>query len=218
MDKYDSLLLKNQLCFPTYAVANKIVRKYQPLLDKINLTYTQYIVMMVMWEKKTVNEKELCDALRLKTNTLTPLLKKLKEKGFISINKDQEDKRNLVITLTKDGEALKEKAVDVPPSIAEEFNLTEEEALFLYKIRARESVPDLPICSAPRPQIARHHCQTGTARMPSPKSASVSHVTTTQSSIPVAALASRRADNSRRKVASSEMSHATCMRLYRPDN
>ena len=134
MDKYDSLLLKNQLCFPTYAVANKIVRKYQPLLDKINLTYTQYIVMMVMWEKKTVNEKELCDALRLKTNTLTPLLKKLKEKGFISINKDQEDKRNLVITLTKDGEALKEKAVDVPPSIAEEFNLTEEEALFLYKI------------------------------------------------------------------------------------
>lgn len=134
MDKYDSLLLKNQLCFPTYAVANKIVRKYQPLLDKINLTYTQYIVMMVMWEKKTVNEKELCDALRLKTNTLTPLLKKLKEKGFISINKDQEDKRNLVITLTKDGEALKEKAVDVPPSIAEEFNLTEEEALFLYKM------------------------------------------------------------------------------------
>ena len=58
MDKYDSLLLKNQLCFPTYAVANKIVRKYQPLLDKINLTYTQYIVMMVMWEKKTVNENE----------------------------------------------------------------------------------------------------------------------------------------------------------------
>ena len=134
MDKYDSLLLKNQLCFPTYAVANKILRKYQPLLDKLNLTYTQYIVMMVMWEKKTVNEKELCESLHLKTNTVAPLIKKLKEKGFIDIKKDKEDKRNLVISLTNEGEKLKEKAVDVPPSIAEEFNLTEEEAMFLYKI------------------------------------------------------------------------------------
>ena len=134
MDKYDSLLLKNQLCFPTYAVANKILRKYQPLLDKLDLTYTQYITMMVMWEKKKVNEKELCEALHLKTNTITPLIKKLKDKGYISINKDPEDKRNLIILLTNKGEALKEKAVDVPPSIAEEFNLTEEEAIFLYKI------------------------------------------------------------------------------------
>ena len=134
MDKYDSLLLKNQLCFPTYAVANKIVRKYQPLLDKINLTYTQYIVMMVMWEKKVVNEKELCESLHLKTNTVAPLIKRLKEKGYITIKKDKEDKRNLVISLTSEGEKLKEKAVDVPPSIAEEFNLTEEEAMFLYKI------------------------------------------------------------------------------------
>ncbi len=134
MDKYDSLLLKNQLCFPTYAVANKILRKYQPLLDKLDLTYTQYIVMMVMWEKRVVNEKELCEALYLKTNTLAPLLKRLKEKEYITIEKDQKDKRNLVISLTKKGEKLKEKAVDVPPSIAEEFNLSEEEAMFLYKI------------------------------------------------------------------------------------
>ena len=134
MDKYDSLLLKNQLCFPTYAVANKITRKYQPLLEKIDLTYTQYIVMMVMWEKYEVNEKELCRALFLKTNTLAPLLRRLKEKGFININKDKEDKRNLVISLTNKGEKLKEKAIDVPASIAKEFNLTEEEAIFLYKI------------------------------------------------------------------------------------
>lgn len=134
MDKYDSLLLKNQLCFPTYAVANKIIRRYQPLLEKIDLTYTQYIVMMVMWEKKKVNEKELCGALFLKSNTLAPLLKKLKDKGFIEIAKDKLDKRNLVITLTSKGEALKEKAVEVPASIAKEFNLTEEEAIFFYKI------------------------------------------------------------------------------------
>lgn len=134
MDKYDSLLLRNQLCFPTYAVSNKILRKYKPFLDKLDLTYTQYIVMMVMWEKGVANEKELCETLRLNTNTLAPLLKRLKDKGFISIDKDKKDKRNLVIKLTKEGELLKEKAVDVPPSIAQEFNLTEEEATLLYKI------------------------------------------------------------------------------------
>ena len=134
MDKYDSLLLKNQLCFPTYAVANKILRKYQPLLDKLALTYTQYIVMMVMWEKREVNEKELCETLHLKTNTIAPLIKRLKEKGYINISKDKLDKRNLKIAITKDGEKLKEKAVDVPPSIATEFNLSEEEARTLYKI------------------------------------------------------------------------------------
>ena len=134
MDKYDSLLLKNQLCFPTYAVANLIIRKYKPLLDKLDLTYTQYIVMMVMWEKIEVNEKELCQELRLKTNTLTPLLRRLYEKNYIDINKSNEDKRNIIISLTKDGEKLKEKAVDVPPSIAKEYNLTEEEAIFMYKI------------------------------------------------------------------------------------
>ena len=134
MDNYDSLLLKNQLCFPTYAVANKILRKYKPFLDKLDLTYTQYIAMMVLWEKKVVNEKELCKALRLNTNTLAPLIKRLKEKGYILISKDKKDKRNLVIKLTNEGELLKEKAVDVPPSIAQEFNLSNEEAEFLYKI------------------------------------------------------------------------------------
>ena len=107
MDKYDSLLLKNQLCFPTYAVSNKILRRYQPLLNKIDLTYTQYIVMMVLWEKKTVNEKELCESLFLKTNTLAPLIRRLKEKGYINIHKDKLYKRNLVISLTDIGEKLK---------------------------------------------------------------------------------------------------------------
>ena len=134
MADYDALLLKNQLCFPTYAVSNKILRKYKPLLDRLGLTYTQYIVMMVMWERKKVNEKELCEALWLNTNTLAPLLKRLKEKGFLSLRKDSKDKRNLVIELTPAGEELKKEAVDVPSSIAKEFNLTEEEALFLHHI------------------------------------------------------------------------------------
>ena len=90
--------------------------------------------MMVMWEKKVVNEKELCETLHLKTNTIAPLIKRLKEKGYITVKKDKSDKRNLIISLTDEGEKLKEKAVDVPPSIAEEFNLSEEEATLLYKI------------------------------------------------------------------------------------
>lgn len=132
------LLLKNQVCFPTYAVANKILRRYQPLLKKINLTYTQYVTMMVMWEKEVVNEKDLVKALYLKANTLTELLKKLKEKGYVEISRDEKDKRNIVIRLTDKGRELKKQAVEVPKTIAEEHWLTDEEFMtfksLLYKL------------------------------------------------------------------------------------
>ncbi|MBR6918655.1 MAG: MarR family transcriptional regulator [Clostridia bacterium] len=133
-DKYAALRLKNQLCFPLYAVSNLITRKYKPLLEKLDLTYTQYIVMMVLWEEKRVNEKFLCEALCLKSNTVTPLLKKLEDKGYIKKEKDKGDERNLVITLTGSGEKLKDKAVSVPETISKEFHLTEEEALLLYRM------------------------------------------------------------------------------------
>ena len=133
-DKYAAIRLKNQLCFPLYAVSNMITRKYKPLLDKIDLTYTQYIVMMVLWEEKQVNEKFLCEALCLKSNTLTPLLQKLEDKGFIRKEKDKSDERNLVITLTESGEELKDKALCVPEAMAREFRLTEEEAALLYRV------------------------------------------------------------------------------------
>ncbi|MBR6902368.1 MAG: MarR family transcriptional regulator [Clostridia bacterium] len=133
-DKYESLRLKNQLCFPLYAVSNLITRKYKPLLNKLDLTYTQYIVMMVLWEEKQVNEKFLCEALCLKSNTVTPLLKKLQGKGYINKVKDKGDERNLVITLTDLGEKLKDKALCVPQTIAQEFRLTPEEAMSLYQI------------------------------------------------------------------------------------
>lgn len=133
-DKYMALKLKNQLCFPLYAVSNLIIRKYKPFLDDLDLTYTQYIVMMVMWDQKQVNEKYLCDALHLKTNTLAPLLKKLEAKGYVKKSKDTSDERNLVITLTKDGEILQDKAICVPENMSKEFNLSKEEAMYLYKI------------------------------------------------------------------------------------
>ena len=133
-DKYAALRLKNQLCFPLYAVSNLITRKYKPLLDKLDLTYTQYIVMMVLWEEKQVNETFLCGALCLKTNTLTPLLKKLEGKGYVHRRKDKADERNLVITLTDEGKKLREKALCVPETIAAEFHLTPEEAASMYRI------------------------------------------------------------------------------------
>ena len=131
--RYTALRLKNQLCFPLYAVSNIITRRYKPLLDQLNLTYTQYIVMMVLWEEGEVNEKFLCEALFLQSNTMTPLLKKLTEKGYIRKERSGADERKLVITLTESGRALQEKALCVPERIAKEFALTPEEAMSLYQ-------------------------------------------------------------------------------------
>ena len=131
---YAALHLKNQLCFPLYAVSNIITRRYKPLLEGLDLTYTQYIVMMVLWEEGPVNEKFLCEALFLKSNTLTPLLKKLTEKGYVKKEKDSGDERNLIVSLTDEGKALREKALCVPTGIAKEFHLTPEEAMALYQI------------------------------------------------------------------------------------
>ncbi|MCR5514816.1 MAG: MarR family transcriptional regulator [Bacilli bacterium] len=131
---FESLYLKNQVCFPTYAVANKILRRYQPLLKELDLTYTQYITMMVLWEKRKVNEKDLVEALYLKANTLTDLLKKLEAKGYVEISKDKEDKRNIIISLTDKGLALRDKAVDIPSCIYEDHWLTDEEFAVFKKL------------------------------------------------------------------------------------
>lgn len=133
-NKYDLLLLKNQLCFPMYSATNRIVNNYRPLLKSINLTYTQYIVMMVMWEKEQVHEKDLVDALYLKSNTLAPLLKKLESKGLVDVKKDKKDKRNIIISITSKGKKLKEKAVEVPVKYGENFPLDLDEVKALKKI------------------------------------------------------------------------------------
>ena len=127
MKDEELLLLENQVCFPTYAVANKILRRYQPLLKELDLTYTQYIAMMVLWEKEKVNEKDLVKALYLKANTLTDMLRKMQKKGLVMIEKDTADKRNITISLTDKGRRLKEKAVNVPKTIIDEHWLSIEE-------------------------------------------------------------------------------------------
>ena len=133
-EKYESLKLGNQLCFPLYACSKEIIRKYKPYLDDIDLTYTQYITMMVLWEKKTVNVKTLGECLYMDSGTFTPVLKKLESKGYITRVRSSEDERNLVVTITEEGEALKDKAISVPASISSCVKLDPEEAALLYKL------------------------------------------------------------------------------------
>ena len=133
-ETYDGLKLENQLCFPLYACAKGIVRRYKPFLDRIDLTYTQYIAMMVLWEKKKVSVKELGDALFLDSGTLTPVLKKLEKKGYVSRVRNERDERVLDVRLTKEGERLKADAARVPGEMASCVRLSKEEAAFLYDI------------------------------------------------------------------------------------
>lgn len=133
-NRFDVLKIENQLCFPLYACAKEVVKKYKPLLDKIDLTYTQYITMMIMWDKKQINVKSLGECLYLDSGTLTPLLKKLEAKGFITRERSTTDERNLIVSITQKGEELKEEAVEIPNSLSGCVNLTDEEASQLYTL------------------------------------------------------------------------------------
>lgn len=132
--EYNPLKLENQLCFPLYAGAKEIVKRYKPFLDEIGLTYTQYIAMMVMWEKKTVNVKTLGEALYLDTGTLTPLLKKLEAQGLVTRRRSTEDERNLIVTITPQGEALRERALTIPERMGQCIGISREEAKTLYDL------------------------------------------------------------------------------------
>ncbi|MBR1912691.1 MAG: MarR family transcriptional regulator [Treponema sp.] len=131
---YDSLRLENQLCFPLYACSKEIVRRYKPFLDEIDLTYTQYITMMVFWEHSEMNVKELGERLFLDSGTLTPVLKKLEAKEYISRTRSKDDERNLIVRITEKGEALKEQACSIPERMASCFSLEKEEAVALKNI------------------------------------------------------------------------------------
>lgn len=133
-DIYDVLKLENQLCFPLYAVSKEIVRRYTPFLNEIDLTYTQYIVMMVMWEHRELSVKELGKKLFLDSGTLTPLLKNLEKKGLVSRERSKADERILVVSITQEGMDLREKAVEIPQKIAGCVQLDKEDAMQLYTI------------------------------------------------------------------------------------
>ena len=132
--KYDCIRLENQLCFPIYAASREIVKRYRPFLDELDLTYPQYIAMMVFWEEKKINVKHLGEKLFLDSGTLTPVLKSLEAKGFVSRYRSKKDERILTVEITPEGEALKEKAVEIPQKMAGCVNLNAEEATQLHTL------------------------------------------------------------------------------------
>lgn len=133
-DKYDKLKLENQLCFPLYAASKEIVRRYKPFLDKLDMTYTQYITMMVMWEHKKLTVKELGQYLYLDSGTLTPLLKTMEKKGWVERNRSKEDERVLHVSITDAGQALREKALCIPEQMASCVCLNQKDAAMLYQL------------------------------------------------------------------------------------
>ena len=133
--EYEQLLLKNQLCFPMYACGRKIVGSYTPYLKPLGLTYTQYIVLMVLWEKESVNVGQLGEILHLDAGTLTPLLKRLEKSGYVTRERSKEDERVTVIKITPEGNELKEKCKDIPLKMASAGSaLTQKDAKELYRL------------------------------------------------------------------------------------
>ena len=132
--KYEALRLENQLCFPLYACSRETIKLYKPFLDEIDLTYTQYIAMMVLWEKESVTVKELGEALYLDSGTLTPLLKKMETKGLIRRRRSEQDERSLIVSLTDEGMAFRERALAVPRQMASCVRLEPDEVQELYRL------------------------------------------------------------------------------------
>ena len=130
-DKYSSIRLGNQLCFPLYACAKEVVRLYRKPLERLGLTYTQYIVMMVFWEHGGMTEKELGEIVHLDSGTLAPLLKRLEKQGLVKRSRPEENERKLFVCLTDEGKALKEKALTVPEAMRGCIDLPVEDLILL---------------------------------------------------------------------------------------
>ncbi len=134
MDNFDALKLENQLCFPLYAAAREVIKLYRPHLDTLDLTYTQYITMMVMWAEKKISVRDMGKRLYLDSGTLTPVLKSLESKGYIRRYRSTEDERVLIVELTEEGSRLKTEAVEVPQQVGSCIRLEPEEAMQLYRL------------------------------------------------------------------------------------
>lgn len=133
-EKYEPLKLSKQLCFPLYACSREMIKLYKPWLDELGLTYTQYITMMVLWEHKSMTVKALGQELYLDSGTLTPLLKKLEDKGLVTRRRSDRDERNLIVTITEQGEAMKDAALHIPGEMTKCINLPREDIRDLYRM------------------------------------------------------------------------------------
>ena len=133
-NKYEALKLSKQLCFPLYACSREMIKLYKPFLDELGLTYTQYITMMVLWEHKAMTVKALGQELYLDSGTLTPLLKKLEEKGLVTRRRSDLDERNLIVTITELGESMRDQALHIPAEMTKCINLPKEDIRELYRM------------------------------------------------------------------------------------
>lgn len=115
---YDQLKLENQLCFPVYAASRLITKEYQPYLEKIGITYPQYLVLLVLWEDDEMPVNDIAKKLILKTNTLTPMVKRMEEMGIVNRIKSKQDERKVLVSLTTKGQQLKDKCATIPESLA----------------------------------------------------------------------------------------------------
>lgn len=130
----EKLKLENQLCFPLYACAKEVVRRYTPLLEPLGLTYTQYIVMMILWEHKSISVGDMGRRLFLDSGTLTPLLKKMERNGWLNRQRSKDDERVVIVSITDTGEALQEIVSEVHVKMAQCVKLESDEALQLYTL------------------------------------------------------------------------------------
>ena len=134
MDKFESLKLSNQVCFPLYAASREVIKLYKPFLDEYNLTYTQYITMLVLWEDEKITIKELCKKLYLDSGTITPVIKKLEAMGLLIKYRDKSDERIVNVELTDKGRELKEEIVKVPEQVSCKVNGSVEDLLILKNL------------------------------------------------------------------------------------
>ena len=133
-EKYECLKLSKQLCFPLYGCSREMIKLYKPFLDELGLTYTQYITLMVLWEHKAMTVKALGQELYLDSGTLTPLLKKLEEKGLVTRRRSELDERNLIVTITEKGEDMRDQALHIPGEMTKCINLPKEDIRDLYRM------------------------------------------------------------------------------------
>ena len=144
-ENYSSLLLENQLCFPLYAASREIIKRYKPFLDEIGLTYTQYIAMMILWERKTVTACEMGKLLFLDSGTLTPLLKSMEKSGLVIRQRCKSDERCLTVSITEKGMMLRNKAAEIPKKMSDCVGICSEEASVLYDLLYKILGKDSPV-------------------------------------------------------------------------
>lgn len=134
MEQFDPLRLEAQMCFPLYAASREVIKRYHPYLEEVGLTYTQYVTMMVVWEKQCISANDLGKKLYLDSGTLTPVLKALEQKGYISRNRSTEDERVLIVSLTEEGKHLKTQCGKIPEMVGACIPISQEDAAELYRL------------------------------------------------------------------------------------